>query len=207
MVMFLDKHIRAAWDERKKRWLFCAADVIKALSNSKNPRRYWSDLKRENKGLRVFSKIVQLKFKSSDGKRYATDALNIKQLLAIIETIPPRKAERIKEWLKLKDGAEINILPEALITLTKQNPLNRLLRLGGGLEKIPAAEPVETASVCEMAEFAKVGKPNETAEFGKMAKREGGVVKWVGIKCRITRGRNSGEVEIAKVVVYEDAEK
>jgi len=40
-----------------------------------------------------------------------------------------------------------------------------------------------------------------------MAKREGGVVKWVGIKCRITRGRNSGEVEIAKVVVYEDAEK
>jgi hypothetical protein len=45
------------------------------------------------------------------------------------------------------------------------------------------------------------------AEFGKMGKREGGVVKWVGIKCRITRGRNSGEGEIAKVVVYEDAEK
>jgi hypothetical protein len=42
-----------------------------------------------------------------------------------------------------------------------------------------------------------------------MAKREGGVVKWVGIKCRSTRGRNSGEgeIEIAEVVVYEDAKK
>jgi hypothetical protein len=47
------------------------------------------------------------------------------------------------------------------------------------------------------------------AEFksGRMAKMEGGVVRWVGIKCRITRGRSSGEGEIAEVVVYEDAEK
>ena len=64
----------------------------------KNPRRYWSDLKRKLKkeGSQLYENIVQLKMKSADDKFYKTDAANTKQLLRIIQSVPSPKAEPFK---------------------------------------------------------------------------------------------------------------
>ena len=72
------------------------------LSDTENPRRYGSDLKRKLKkegAFELYEKIVQLKMLSSDGKRYKTDVANTEQLLRIIQSVPSPKAEPFKAWL------------------------------------------------------------------------------------------------------------
>lgn len=84
-------------------WYFSVVDVIQALTESANPRRYWSDLKRqllEKEGFtELYEKIVQLKLESTDGKRYATDTANTEIIFRLIQSIPSPKAEPFKRWL------------------------------------------------------------------------------------------------------------
>ena len=51
--------------------------VISALTDSKIPKRYWTDLKRKllQEGSQLYENIVQMKLKSKDGKFYNTDTL------------------------------------------------------------------------------------------------------------------------------------
>lgn len=47
----------------------------------------------------MYENIVQLKFKALDGKKYATDCLDAKNLLRLIQSVPSPKAEPFKLWL------------------------------------------------------------------------------------------------------------
>jgi DNA-damage-inducible protein D len=100
--LFESKQIRSEWDEKKQKWYFAIIDVVEILTESNNPRRYWSDLKRKlsTEGFsQLYEIIVQLKMISSDGKKYTTDCSDAKGLLRIIQSIPSPKAEPFKQWL------------------------------------------------------------------------------------------------------------
>ena len=100
--LFESKQIRTEWSETKQKWYFAIIDVIEILTESHNPRRYWSDLKRKlnSEGFsQLYEIIVQLKMISSDGKKYTTDCADAKGLLRIIQSIPSPKAEPFKQWL------------------------------------------------------------------------------------------------------------
>ncbi len=100
--LFEQQKVRTHWDEEKQQWYFSIIDVIQILSESNNPRRYWSDLKRklQQEGfIQLYEIIVQLKLESSDGKKYSTDCTDTKNLLRIIQSIPSPKAEPFKLWL------------------------------------------------------------------------------------------------------------
>jgi hypothetical protein len=100
--LFESKKVRTHWNEEKELWYFSIIDVIEILTDSNNPRRYWSDLKRklEQEGLsQLYDIIVQLKMESSDGKKYITDCTDTQGLLRIIQSIPSPKAEPFKQWL------------------------------------------------------------------------------------------------------------
>jgi hypothetical protein len=99
--LFEEKTIRTQWDAEIEKWFFSVVDTIAVLTDSDNPRRYWSDLKRKLKaeGSQLYEEIVQLKMKSSDGKLYNTDVADTEQLLRLIQSIPSKKAEPFKLWL------------------------------------------------------------------------------------------------------------
>lgn len=101
LVVFEDKKIRRIFHNGE--WYFSVIDVIEVLTSSSNPRRYWSDFKRqliENEGFnQLYEKIVQLKLESSDGKKYDTDTANTETMFRIIQSIPSPKAEPFKRWL------------------------------------------------------------------------------------------------------------
>lgn len=129
--IFEDKRIRTAWDEEAEEWYFSVVDVVGVLSDSDNPRRYWSDLKRKLKkegASELYEKIVQLKMRSADGKYYQTDVANVEQLLRIIQSIPSPKAEPFKLWLAQvgRERIEETIDPE----LTIDRALETYLRKG-----------------------------------------------------------------------------
>ena len=100
--LYENKVIRSVWDEENEEWFFSVVDVVGVLTESANPRRYWSDLKRKLKeegADQLYEKIVQLKMKAPDGKMRATDAANMQGIFRIIQSIPSPKAEPFKMWL------------------------------------------------------------------------------------------------------------
>jgi DNA-damage-inducible protein D len=105
--LFEQKKVRTLYDSEKEIWYFSVIDVIEILTDSSIPKRYWSDLKKKltKEGSQLYEKIVQLKFEAADAKKYASDCLETKDLLRLIQSIPSPKAEPFKQWLA-KTGYE-----------------------------------------------------------------------------------------------------
>ena len=100
IVIFNDKKIRRTLVDNV--WWFSVVDVIKALTDSENPRDYWYKMKlrvQNEDGAELSTFCRQLKLESSDGKTYNTDCANTESLFRIIQSIPSPKAEPFKRWL------------------------------------------------------------------------------------------------------------
>src|SRR3972149_2189020 len=99
--LFNDRQIRTHWDEEQEKWYFSVVDVIGVLTDSSNPRKYWSVLKTRLKaeGSELATNCSQLKMRSSDGKMYLTDVADTERLFRLIQSIPSPKAEPFKLWL------------------------------------------------------------------------------------------------------------
>ena len=103
LKIFENQKIRSSYDEEKEMWYFSIIDIIAILTESKNPRRYWSDLKiklsEEECFSQLYEKIVQLKLIAPDGKNRETDCSDVETLLRIIQSVPSKKVEPVKQWL------------------------------------------------------------------------------------------------------------
>jgi hypothetical protein len=99
--LFNDRKIRTHWDEEQEKWYFSIVDVVGVLTDSPNPRKYWSVLKTRLKAeeSELATNCSQLKMQSSDGKMYLTDVADTEQLFRLIQSIPSPKAEPFKLWL------------------------------------------------------------------------------------------------------------
>ncbi len=105
--LFEGKEIRSIWDSEKGDYYFSVVDVISVLTDSVEPRKYWSVLKNRLKkeGSELTTFCSQLKMKAPDGKIRLRDALDTKGILRLIESVPSNKAEPFKMWLA-KVGSE-----------------------------------------------------------------------------------------------------
>ena len=102
-----DDKVRKVWNAKEEEWYFSIIDVCEVLTETDNPRKYWSVLKTRllKEGNETATNCSQLKLKASDGKMRKTDCANTEQLLRIIQSIPSKKAEPFKQWLA-RVGAE-----------------------------------------------------------------------------------------------------
>ena len=98
---FNDREVRAAWDEDSAQWLFAVSDVVGVLTESTDPRKYWSVLKTrlKQKHPELTTNCSQLKMTAADGKRYLTDCMSQQNLLDLVEFIPSRHAASFIRWL------------------------------------------------------------------------------------------------------------
>ena len=98
---FEDERIRTIWDKEQEKYFISVVDIVSVISESKDGRKYWNKLKQRLKeeGNESVTNCHQLKLKSSDGKYYMTDVVDIEGMFRIIESIPSKKAEPIKQWL------------------------------------------------------------------------------------------------------------
>ncbi len=105
--LFNDKQVRVHWDDEKEKWYFSVIDVVGILSESINPKSYWTTLKQRLKkeGSEVVTNCDRLKMLATDGKMRMTDVADTEQILRLIQSIPSPKAEPFKSWLA-KVGAE-----------------------------------------------------------------------------------------------------
>ena len=99
--LFEQKQVRSVWSEEEEKWYISIVDVIAVLTDSPNPRKYWSVLKTRLKaeGSQLATNCSQLKMQSNDGKFYKTDVADTEQLFRLIQSVPSPKAEPFKLWL------------------------------------------------------------------------------------------------------------
>ena len=121
--IFENRQIRSIWNDEQEEWFFSVIDVVSALTESANPRRYWSDLKRkitEEEGAdQLYEKIVRLKLEAPDGKMRETDVADMAGIFRIIQSIPSPKAEPFKQWLAQVGKARIDEIIDPELTIDR----------------------------------------------------------------------------------------
>lgn len=106
--IFNNETIRTVWDKEQEKYFISVVDIVGVLADSSDPRKYWNWLKNKLKNEENFetSSITrQLKLKAQDGKYRMTDVVDIEGMFRIIESVPSKNAEPIKQWLA-KLGSE-----------------------------------------------------------------------------------------------------
>ncbi|WGU68954.1 Bro-N domain-containing protein [Capnocytophaga canimorsus] len=128
--IFEQKKVRSQWDEQQEKWWFSIVDVIEVLTESPNPRKYWSVLKTRLKkeGSELATNCSQLKMLSSDGKYYKTDVADTEQLLRLIQSVPSPKAEPFKLWLAQVGSERLDEMQDPEISIDRA--LQQYLQLG-----------------------------------------------------------------------------
>ena len=119
--LFEDKKVRTIWDADQEKWYLSVIDVIAVLTESPNPRKYWSVLKTRLKaeGSQLATNCSQLKMQSADGKYYLTDVADTEQLFRLIQSIPSPKAEPFKLWLAKVAAERLNEMQDPELTIDR----------------------------------------------------------------------------------------
>lgn len=128
--IFEEKKVRMVWDEEMEKWYLSIVDVIAILTESPNPRKYWSVLKTRLKaeGSQLATNCSQLKMPSSDGKFYLTDVADTEQLFRLIQSIPSPKAEPFKLWLAQIASERLDEMQDPELTIDRA--MKEYLQLG-----------------------------------------------------------------------------
>ena len=160
-------------------WFFSVVDIVKVLTDSDNPRNYWSMLKtreKENSEVELSTNCVQLKLKSGDGKEYETDCANTEGIFRIIQSIPSKKAEPFKRWLakvgydRIKEIENPELAQERLKQLYEQKGYSKdwiEKRLRGIAIRQELTDEWKQRGVEEDIEFAILTNEISKATFGK----------------------------------------
>ena len=114
LQLFEDRRIRTAWNEEEEKWYFSIVDIISVLTDQpdlEHARNYWKVLKNRLKaeGNETVTNCNRLKLTAADGKQRITDVADTEQLFRLIQSVPSKKAEPVKQWIArtAADGGSI----------------------------------------------------------------------------------------------------
>ena len=99
--LFQDKQVRVVWNEQEEKYYFSVIDIVQILTDSDNPQTYWRVLKKRlrDEGNETVTNCNTLKVPAVDGKMRLTDMADLEQVFRLIQSIPSKKAEPVKQWL------------------------------------------------------------------------------------------------------------
>ena len=99
--LFEGKKVRIVWDEEQEKYYFSVVDIVQVLTESVDATAYWRKLKQRLKeeGNETVTNCHALKLPAADGKRRLTDMADLQGVFRIIQSIPSKKAEPVKQWL------------------------------------------------------------------------------------------------------------
>lgn len=119
--LFNNETIRIVWDKEEEKYYVSVVDVVGVLSKSKDKVSYWRKLKQRLKeeGNETVTNCHGLKLKAQDGKYRMTDVVDIEGMFRIIESIPSKNAEPIKQWLARLGKERIDEVFDPSITVQR----------------------------------------------------------------------------------------
>ena len=99
--LFEGKQVRIVWDEEQEKYYFSVADIVQVLTDSVDTKQYIKRLRTRDPelNLRWGTICTPTEMVAADGKRYKTQAADLQGIFRIIQSIPSKKAEPVKQWL------------------------------------------------------------------------------------------------------------
>ena len=159
--LFKNETIRTMWDKENEKYYISIVDVVRVLADSKEPRKYWNWLKnkiKKEENFELSSITRQLKLKANDGKYYNTDVCDIEGMFRIIESVPSKNAEPIKQWLASLGAMRIDEVFDPSIAMQRSIDMYR----SKGYDEAWIAKRVKTLQ--ERKQLTDVWKDNGITE-------------------------------------------
>ena len=99
--LFEGKRVRIVWDAEHEKYYFSIVDIVQVLTDSADATAYWRKLKQRLKaeGNETVTNCHALKLPAADGKKRLTDMADLQGIFRLIQSIPSKKAEPVKQWL------------------------------------------------------------------------------------------------------------
>ena len=99
--LFEGKKVRIVWDVEQEQYYFSVTDIVQVLTDSVNPRDYIKKMLRRDPELKSKWGTIcpPVEMLAPDGKRRKTQAADLEGIFRIIQAIPSKKAEPVKQWL------------------------------------------------------------------------------------------------------------
>ena len=99
--LFEGKNVRIVWNEQEEKYYFAVADIVELLTDSADVKQYIKRMRSRDPELdsRWGTICTPTRMKASDGKYYKTQAADLEGIFRIIQSIPSKKAEPVKQWL------------------------------------------------------------------------------------------------------------
>lgn len=127
--LFEGKQVRIAWDEEEEKYYFSIADIVQILTDSKDIKQYIKRMRTRDPELnsRWGTICTPTEMTAADGKNYKTQAAYLEGIFRIIQSIPSKKAEPIKQWLSEVGAQRIDqmIDPELTFQIVSSYRLER----------------------------------------------------------------------------------
>ena len=99
--LFEGKRVRIVWDAEQEKYYFSVVDIVQVLTDSADATAYWRKLKQRLKaeGNETVTNCHALKLPAADGKKRLTDMADLQGIFRLIQSVPSKKAEPVKQWL------------------------------------------------------------------------------------------------------------
>ena len=99
--LFEGKKVRIVWDAEQEKYYFSIVDIVQVLTDSTNPTDYLKKLRKRDTELGAFlgTNCPQVEMLTFTGKKRLTLASDLQGIFRIIQSIPSKKAEPVKQWL------------------------------------------------------------------------------------------------------------
>jgi hypothetical protein len=99
--VFEGKNVRIAWNKEEQKYYFSIADVVEILTESKDVKQYIKRMRVRDPelNLRWGTICTPTRMRAVDGKYYLTQAATLEGIFRVIQSIPSKKAEPLKQWL------------------------------------------------------------------------------------------------------------
>ena len=202
--LFNDQSIRTIWDKEDEKYYISVVDVVGLLSESKDGRKYWNKLKQRLKqeGNETVTNCHQLKLRAQDGKYRLTDVTDIEGMFIIIESIPSKNAEPIKQWLAHLGKERIDEVFDPSLTVQRAIDIYRakgydedwiIKRIKGIQDRKKLTDTWKNGGVTEEFEFAILTNEIYKEWSGMTAKEYKG---YKGLRKESLRD-NMSELEVA----------
>lgn len=175
IALFEQKEIRRVWQNEE--WYFSVLDVVKALTDSTDPKQYIKKMRARdpelsNNGVQFVPRFQMI---AADGKQRKVQAANSEGLLRIIQSIPSPKAEPFKRWLAAIGAERIREIADPEIAALRAQELYRkkgypddwiALRARGVATRAELTNEWKIAALKKAADYAILTAEISKAAFG-----------------------------------------
>ena len=99
--LFEGKRVRIAWDAEQEKYYFSIVDIVQVLTDSSDVKQYIKKLRARDSELnsKWGTICTPVEMRAFDGKRRKVQAADLQGIFRLIQSIPSKKAEPVKQWL------------------------------------------------------------------------------------------------------------